>query len=231
MSLETCRVLVVEDDPRVASSLTQGLTENGYVAVAVKSAEAALKYLGAQRVDLVLLDLGLPGRDGLDVLRELRGRQDATPVLVLTARDALSDRVKGLDAGADDYLVKPFAFTELIARVRALLRRSVVAEPTRLKLVDLEVDMVGRVAQRAGHPLTLTAREFDLLAYLLRCAGQAVTRDMLARDVWKETSRATPLDNVIDVHISHLREKIDRDARVPLLHTIRGVGFIMEPEA
>ena len=231
MSAETCRVLVVEDDPRVASSLTQGLTENGYAVAAVKSAEAALKHLGAQRVDLVLLDLGLPGRDGLEVLRELRGRQDATPVLVLTARDALPDRVKGLDAGADDYLVKTFAFTELLARVRALLRRSVATEPTRLKLADLEVDLVGRIAQRAGHPLVLTTREFDLLAYLLRCAGQAVTRDMLARDVWKETSRATPLDNVIDVHISHLREKIDRDAPVKLLHTIRGVGFIMEPEA
>lgn len=229
MTTDSGSLLVVEDDKRVAATLTQGLTEIGYSVNPVGSAEAALKQLGSSRFDLVLLDLGLPGRDGLEVLRELRGRQDATPVLVLTARDALTDRVKGLDAGADDYLVKPFAFPELLARVRALLRRSQASEPNRLKVADLDVDLVNRVVMRAAKPLTLTAREFDLLAYLMRCSGQSVTRDMLARDVWKETSRATPLDNVIDVHISHLREKIDRDFEPKLLHTIRGVGFVLEP--
>jgi len=208
----------------------QGLTESGYAVQQAGSAEAAITVLAANRFDLVLLDLGLPGRDGLDVLRELRGRQDATPVLVLTARDALPDRVKGLDAGADDYLVKPFAFPELLARVRALLRRAQTADTARLKVADLELDLLQRQASRAGCAFTLTAREFDLLAYLMRNSGQTVTRDMLARDVWKETARVTPLDNVIDVHISHLREKIDREARVKLLHTIRGVGFILETE-
>ena len=229
MATEQRHVLLVEDDARVASSLTQGLTEIGHTVIAVKSAEAALKQLGSSRFDLVLLDLGLPGRDGLDVLRELRGRQDATPVLVLTARDALPDRVKGLDAGADDYLVKPYAFPELLARMRALLRRSQAAEPNRLRVADLDVDLVNRMVTRGAQPIPLTTREFDLLAYLARCSGQPVSRDMLARDVWKETSRATPLDNVIDVHISHLREKIDRDFETKLLHTIRGVGFVLEP--
>lgn len=231
MTSEAYAILVVEDDARVAASLEQGLTEEGYGITRVESAEKALKQLAARRFDAVLLDLGLPGRDGSDVLRELRARQDATPVLILTARDSLPDRVKGLDAGADDYLVKPFAFPELLARLRALLRRSQSAEPTRLRLADLEVDLVNRVVSRAGGALTLTAREFDLLAYLLRCSGQTVTRDMLARDVWKETSRATPLDNVIDVHISHLREKVDRGFEPKLLHTIRGVGFVLEPRA
>ena len=229
MNPETSQLLVVEDDRRVAASLVQGLTESGYTVQQAGTVEAALKRLAATRFDLVLLDLGLGGRDGLEVLRELRGRQDATPVLVLTARDALSDRVQGLDAGADDYLVKPFAFPELLARLRALLRRAHTTEPARLKVADLELDLLQRMVTRAARPLTLTTREFDVLAYLMRNGGQTVTRDMLARDVWKETARVTPLDNVIDVHISHLREKIDREAAVKLLHTIRGVGFILEP--
>jgi two-component system copper resistance phosphate regulon response regulator CusR len=229
MNPESCQLLVVEDDRRVAASLVQGLTESGYEVQQAGTVEAALKRLAATRFDLVLLDLGLGGRDGLEVLRDLRGGKDATPVLVLTARDALPDRVKGLDAGADDYLVKPFAFPELLARVRALLRRAQTTEPARLKVADLELDLLQRLVTRAARPLTLTTREFDVLAYLMRNGGQTVTRDMLAQDVWKETSRVTPLDNVIDVHISHLREKVDRDAAVKLLHTIRGVGFILEP--
>ncbi len=229
MTSESSSILLVEDDPRVASSLVQGLSEVGYAMTRTSSAEQALKQLGATRFDLVLLDLGLPGRDGLDVLRELRGRQDATPVLVLTARDTLNDRVKGLDAGADDYLVKPFAFVELLARIRALLRRAQSVETNCLKVADLAVDLLNRQVTRAAQAITLTTREFDLLAYLIRCTGQPVSRDMLARDVWKETSRATPLDNVIDVHISHLRDKIDRDFELKLLHTIRGIGFVLEP--
>lgn len=231
MATDCSRILLVEDDPRVSASLTKGLAEAGYDPVHAPSAEAALKVL-ATPFDLVLLDLGLPGRDGLDVVRELRHRGGTTPVLILTARDGLNDRVKGLDAGADDYLVKPFAFAELLARVRALLRRHQPAsEATRLRLADLEVDLVNRTAQRGGTTLALTLREFDLLAYFMRNAGQPVTRDMLARNVWKETARATPLDNVIDVHLSHLRTKIDRDHQIKLLHTIRGVGFILELRA
>lgn len=224
------RLLVVEDDQKVAASVGQGLRESGFQVALAGNGEQALKALAAGRFDLVLLDLGLPGRDGLEVLRELRQRQDQTPVLVITARDGLQDRVRGLDAGADDYLIKPFAFSELLARVRALLRRAQGSELTRVRVGDLDVDLVNRQVQRAGQAIVLTAREFDLLAYLARCAGQAVSREMLARDVWRETSRATPLDNVIDVHISHLRDKVDRAFKNKLLHTIRGVGFVLKEQ-
>ena len=224
------RLLVVEDDQKVAASVGQGLRESGFQVALAGNGEQALKALASGRFDLVLLDLGLPGRDGLEVLRELRQRQDQTPVLVITARDGLQDRVRGLDAGADDYLIKPFAFSELLARVRALLRRAQGSELTRVRVGDLDVDLVNRQVQRAGQAIVLTAREFDLLAYLARCAGQAVSREMLARDVWRETSRATPLDNVIDVHISHLRDKVDRAFKNKLLHTIRGVGFVLKEQ-
>lgn len=222
------RVLVVEDDAKVAASVAKGLGEAGYAAIVAGTGEQALKQLADVRFDLVLLDLGLPGRDGLSILQEMRQRKDQTPVLVITARDALTDRVRGLDAGADDYLVKPFAFSELLARVRALLRRREGTETTRLRVGDLDLDLVNRMVSRGGSAITLTSREFDLLAYLARSAGQPVSREMLARDVWKETSRVTPLDNVIDVHISHLRDKIDRDHERKLLHTLRGVGFILK---
>ncbi len=170
----------------------------------------------------------LPGRDGLQVLSTLRKRGLQTPVLILTARDAIEDRVEGLDKGADDYLVKPFAFPELLARVRALLRRS--EQSPQLRLADLEMDVIARKAKRNGQYLELTAREFELLEYLLRHKEQVVSREMLARYVWKETARATPLDNVMDVHINRLRRKVDELFDRKLIHTVRGVGFVLREE-
>jgi DNA-binding response OmpR family regulator len=169
----------------------------------------------------------LPGRDGIQILQTLRGREIQTPVLVLTARDAVADRVTGLDAGADDYLVKPFAFPELLARVRALLRRGRPEHALRFKAADLELDVMTRTAARGGTPLDLTPREFELLEYLLRHQGQLVSREMLAADVWREAHRGTPLDNVIDVHMARLRKKVDPAGSVRLIHTLRGVGFVL----
>ena len=176
---------------------------------------------------MILLDLTLPGRDGLEILQALRQRGVKTPVLVLTARDSLQDRVMGLDTGADDYLIKPFAFAELLARIRALVRRGRVAEAPRLSVGDLEMDLVTRKVTRDTQLVELTVREFELLEYLLRYHGQVVSRETLARDVWKETARTTPLDNVIDVHIARLRRKVDLEQSVKLIHTVRGVGFML----
>jgi DNA-binding response OmpR family regulator len=174
----------------------------------------------------------LPGRDGVEILTALRKRGLAVPVLFLTAKDAIDDRVRGLEAGADDYLVKPFAFSELVARIRALTRRAHRADAvSRLKLADLEMDVTGRAVLRENRELVLTAREFDLLEYLLRHQGRVVSREMLARDVWKESARHTPLDNVIDVHIARLRRKVDEPFKVKLLHTVRGVGFVVREVA
>src|SRR5262249_32006028 len=181
----------------------------------------------AELFDLVLLDVMLPGRSGLEILRTLRQRHVQTPVLILTARDGIDDRVLGLDLGADDYLVKPFALPELLARIRALLRRGRPTEVLRLKAADLELDLVGRSVVRANSPIELTGREFDLLEYLLRHQGHLVSREMLARAVWKEPHRATPLDNVIDVQMTRLRRKVDVEGAPRLIHTVRGVGFVL----
>jgi DNA-binding response OmpR family regulator len=172
----------------------------------------------------------LPGRDGLEILRTLRRTDTGTPVLILTARDALGDKILGLDLGADDYLVKPFAFPELTARIRALLRRGRSDQPLKLKLANLEMDVVKRAACRGAQTLPLTAMEFDILEFLLRNQGHIVTREMLAKEIWKETERATPLDNVIDVHIARLRKKVDEPFRTRLLRTVRGVGFILSED-
>jgi len=221
------RVLVVEDESKVADAVREGLEGEDYEVVVERTGEGAFFRSTTETFDLILLDLGLPGRDGLQILRTLRDRGVKTPVLVLTARDSLDDRVTGLDAGADDYLVKPFAFAELLARVRALLRRGRGAETTRFSLGDLEMDLITRSVVRAGQPVELTVREFELLEYLLRHEGQVVSREMLARDVWKETARTTPLDNVIDVHIARLRRKVDQEGMAKLIHTVRGVGFVL----
>ena len=186
--------------------------------------------MGQEAYDLVLLDLMLPKRDGLEVLTALRRRGLQTPVLVLTAKDTVEDRVQGLDLGADDYLVKPFAFPELLARIRALLRRGRPDQVLKLHEGDLEMDLVTRRVTRAGRVLELTAKEFDLLEYLLRHHGHVVSREMLARDVWQVTARATPLDNVIDVSMARLRRKVDDPFDVTLVHTVRGVGFMVSAE-
>jgi two-component system copper resistance phosphate regulon response regulator CusR len=221
------RVLVVEDEQKVASALKEGLEGEGYDVVVDGTGEAALFRLKTDPVDIILLDLLLPGRDGLHVLRTLRQQGFETPVLVLTARDTLEDRVTGLDTGADDYLVKPFEFAEVVARMRALLRRGRASGATRLTLADLEMDLVTRKVTRAGRKVELTLREFELLEHLLRYEGQVVSRGTLARDVWQEAARTSSLDNVIDVHIARLRRKIDADCPVKLIQTVRGVGFML----
>ena len=221
------RVLVVEDELKVANALREGLESERYDVAVERTGEGAFFRINTEEFDVVLLDLTLPGRDGLEILKAMRERGLTTPVLVLTARDTLDDRVKGLDSGADDYLVKPFAFTELVARVRALVRRGRVSEAPRLSAGDLEVDLISRRVTRGGRPVELTVREFELLEYLLRHQSHVVSRETLARDVWKETARTTPLDNVIDVHIARLRRKIDAEQSPKLIHTVRGVGFML----
>jgi len=224
------RVLVVEDEQKVASALKEGLVGEGYEVVVDGTGEAALFRLKTDPVDIILLDLLLPGRDGLHVLKTLRQQGFETPVLVLTARDTLADRVTGLDTGADDYLVKPFAFAEVVARMRALLRRGRTSGATRLSLADLEMDLVARKVTRAGKKVELTLREFELLEYLLRYEGQVVSRGTLARDVWQEANRSSSLDNVIDVHNARLRRKVDADSPVKLIQTVRGVGFMLRED-
>ena len=221
------RVLVVEDEQKVANALREGLEGERYEVVVERTGEDAFFRITTEAFDLILLDLGLPGRDGLQILTTLRGKGNKTPVLVLTARDTLQDRVAGLDSGADDYLVKPFAFAELLARIRALIRRGRGADAPRLAVGDLSMDLITRKVLRGEQPVELTVREFELLEYLMRYEGQVVSRETLARDVWKETARTTPLDNVIDVHIARLRRKVDLDRQVKLIHTVRGVGFML----
>ena len=224
------RILIVEDEAKVARALEEGLKREEYDVVVARTGEEGFYLVSAEQFDLVILDLMLPGRDGLQVLSTLRKRGLVTPVLILTARDAIEDRVQGLDSGADDYLVKPFAFPELSARVRALLRRGRTEQVVRLKVADLEMDLVARKVKRGGKDVEFTLREFELLEYLLKHKEQVVSREMLAREVWKETSRVTPLDNVIDVHMARLRRKIDERFDRKLIHTIRGVGFVLREE-
>jgi len=222
------RVLVVEDERKLAQVLVSALEAEHYDVVAAPTGDDGFFRASAEAFDLVILDLMLPGRNGLEILQTLRQRRLQTPVLILTARDGVEDRVLGLDLGADDYLVKPFALPELLARIRALLRRGRPSEVLRLKAADLEVDLVTRRAVRGERLLDLTVREFELLEYLLRHQGHLVSREMLAREVWREPRRATPLDNVIDVQIARLRKKVDADTGQRLIHTVRGVGFVLK---
>jgi two-component system copper resistance phosphate regulon response regulator CusR len=221
------RILLIEDESKVARAVRDGLEAEGCDVTLAATGDEGLRAADTGHFDLIVLDLMLPGRDGLEILSARRGAGDATPVLVLTARDTVHDRVAGLDAGADDYLVKPFAFAELLARVRALLRRGRPEPPPRLAVADLEIDAVGRRASRGGHQLSLTGREFTLLEFLVRHQDQVVSREQIARDVWREPSRGTPLDNVIDVHIMRLRRKVDPEGSARLIHTVRGVGFVV----
>jgi len=224
------KLLIVEDDDKTAGALASGLRAEGYDVSAASTGEEALAALTASSFDVVVLDWMLPGRDGIEVLTVMRARGMTVPVLMLTARDAVPDRVRGFESGADDYLVKPFAFAELVARIRSLLRRAPAVESLKRRLGDLSLDLEMRVVRRGDRRIDLTAREFDLLAYFLRQPGQVVTREMIARDVWRETKRATPLDNVIDVHVAHLRRKVDDGYKTTLIQTVRGVGFVLREE-
>ncbi len=224
------RILVVEDEPKVAQALKEGLEGEHYEVVVAETGEDGFFRITTESFDVILLDLMLPGRDGLEVLTKIREQGKTTPVLVLTARDTVEDRIAGLNSGADDYLVKPYAFAEVVARIRALVRRGRPTETLRMSVADLEMDLVTRKVSRGGETVELTAREYELLEYLLRHEGQPVPRETLARDVWKETDRGTPLNNVIDVHIARLRRKIDVEHSTKLVHTVRGVGFMLSEE-
>ena len=221
------RILVVEDEDKVARALQEGLEGEGYGTVVARTGEDAFFLVSTETFDVVLLDLGLPGRDGFQILSALRQQGRDTRVLVLTARDTLEDRVKGLDGGADDYLVKPFAFAELLARIRAMVRRGRVTAAPRLRVGDLDMDLWTRKVTRAGRAIELTMREFELLEHLLRFEGQVVSRETLAREVWREKARSLTLDNVIDTHVARLRKKIDADHPAKLIQTVRGVGFMI----
>jgi len=221
------RILVVEDEKKLAQAIHEHLESERYDVRVANTGEEGFFLLGTEPFDLMVLDLMLPGRGGIEILSTLRARDAATPVIIITARDTVEDRVHGLDSGADDYLVKPFALPELLARVRALLRRGAAEPALKLKYAGLEMDLVTREVARDGRLLDLTAKEFEILECLVRHRGSTVTRAMIVRDIWQDVPRAAPLDNVIDVHIARLRKKVDTGFDHPLLHTIRGVGFIL----
>jgi DNA-binding response OmpR family regulator len=218
------RILVVEDEKKVASFIKKGLQQEGYAVDLAYDGQEALQSGMAFDYDLIVLDLMLPKRLGLDVLRELRSKKPGVKVLVLTAKGAIEDKVAGLDAGADDYLIKPFAFAELSARIRALLRRGTQENP-RLHIADLEIDTAARQVRRAGQIIDLKMKEYALLEFLLRNANRAVTRTMIVEHVWD--IHFDSVSNVVDVHINSLRNKIDKGFNPPLIHTIRGVGYML----
>lgn len=219
-------VLVIEDERMLLERLRQGLEEEGYAVAAAANGEDGFALATAQPFDALVLDLMLPGRDGWQILSGLRANGFVKPVLILTARDGIDDRVRGLDGGADDYLVKPFAFAELLARLRALLRRDHTGGESILTVGDLEVDLLQRRVVRGSMELPLRNREFELLVYLIRHRNMAVSREMLARGVWKEPSAV--LTNIIDVQINHLRRKIEGPGGPQLIHTVRGVGYTLK---
>lgn len=222
------RVLVVEDEPGIAQFLRQGLSEAGYAVDVARDGEEGLDYALPAEYDVIVLDIMLPRMDGLRLLRELRDRSIKTPVLLLTARDTVEDRVQGLDAGADDYLVKPFAFPELLARIRALLRRPPLQGDTVLRVGDLEMDTARREVRCAGRLIELRPREFALLEYLMRHPNQVLTRTQIAEHVWNFDFYNE--SNVIDVYIGYLRRKVDRGFDQPVIHTVRGVGYRLSAE-
>ena len=226
------RLLLVEDDPQVASSLVRGLREEGFAVAAAACLAEADRRLAQETPVLVLLDLNLPDGDGRTWLRQVRQKGYRMPVIILTARATLLDRVAGLEDGADDYVTKPFAFAELLARIRTRLRTAVQQlETDVLRVADLEIDRVNQWVRRSGQLVSLTTCEFDVLVLLAKWRGQPVSRDLLADEVWKMNRRVTPLDKVINVHISHLREKIERPGAARLIRTVRGVGFMLAGDA
>lgn len=228
--MRSLRILLVEDERKVAKALQEGLEAESYSIAVAHSGEEGFFRVSSEPFDLAVLDIMLPGRSGIEMLSAARRQGIKIPVLLLTAKDTVEDRVLGLDAGADDYLVKPFAFPELCARIRALLRRGKGTPILNLEIGDLQVDLVTRIVTRGVRRLELTTKEFELLEYLLRHQGHVVSREMLAREVWKMSVRHTPLDNVIDVHMVRLRRKVDEGFSKKLIHTVRGVGFLMKAE-
>lgn len=218
-------LLVVEDEEKTRASVVASLQLEGWRLSEASDGEEAIRMLATHPYDLVILDCLLPGKPGLEVLQEMRKRGQQTPVLMLSALQEVSDRVTGLSYGADDYLAKPFALAELVARCQALLRRPLMSSSDFLRCGDLQLDTRNRVAVRAGEQIPLTPREVDVLEYLFRYQGQIVTREMLERDVWKQTHRFTALDNVIQVHMMRLRKKVDSGVFEKLIHTVRGVGY------
>lgn len=225
-------ILIIEDDKKLSDALVIGLQEAGYGVETASSGEEGFYLAHKLRPDLLLLDLTLPQRNGLEILQQLRAERIDMRVLVLTSHNSVDDRVDGLRTGADDYMGKPFSFPELLARIDALLRRVLPTTGSSVhRVADLSLDTRARFASRGGESLDLTSREFDLLAYLAQNRGRIVSREMLARDVWRETSRFTPIDNVIDVQIARLRRKIDDPFAIKLLQTVRGLGFCLrDPE-
>jgi len=221
------RILIVEDEPKVGEGLREGLEGESYSVSLASSGEDGFFLVNSEAFDLVILDVMLPGRSGIDILSAMRRKGMHIPVLLLTAKDTVADRVLGLDSGADDYLVKPFAFAELSARVRALVRRGKQDSPVVLEVDDLRIDLITRKARRGNRPLQLTTKEYEVLGYLMRNQGQIVSREMLGRDVWLENTRHTTLDNVIDVHMARIRRKVDDGFTTKLVHTVRGVGFVL----
>ena len=222
------RILIVEDEVRLADPIMRGLREEGFMVEISGDGEDALHRLRTEPFDLAILDIMLPRRDGWAVLAILRAERRPIRVLMLSARQSVEDRVRGLESGADDYLIKPFAFAELLARVRALLRRPVAEEALHLRHADLELDYRARKVTRADRPLTLSPKEFAVLAFLLRHPGEVVSRTRLAEEVWDENFDS--FSNVIDVTLSHLRAKVDRGFAVPLIHTVRGAGYVLRSE-
>jgi two-component system OmpR family response regulator len=222
------RLLVVEDDPAIASFLVKGLTEAGFAVDQAGSGGTALEMVSREPYDLAVVDLMLPGLDGLALIEELRRRRIKVPVIILSAKRSVDDRVRGLQAGGDDYLTKPFAFEELLARVQALIRRSTgAAEPTRLAVGDLVLDLVSRRVERDGRVLDLRPREYALLEYLMRNPGRVVSKAMILSHVFDYSF--DPRTNVVDVLVHRLREKVDKGFASPMIHTVRGMGYVLRP--
>jgi len=222
------RLLVVEDEKKVASFIKQGLEEEGYAVDVAPDGEKGLDMALDRVHDLIILDISLPKIDGLQVLKKLRQQRVSIPVLLLTVRAAIEDKVLGLDAGADDYLTKPFAFEELVARVRALMRRRAEAEPALLRVADLILDPARRVVSRGGEKIEMTAKEFALLEYLMRNPGRVLTRTQIIEHVWNYDFDT--MTNIIDVYVNYLRKKIDSGRDTKLIHTVRGVGYVLKAE-